>query len=191
MYLPFLKILSAKTAYIQIWSDRIKVTDIKTGSFYDENALVSLIKDNKNEMTIIEEIGDSVLELSKGNRKIIEPFKHPRVLISDFSAGEKVVQHAFQKIYGHSFLSPTPIAIIQPMEKLEGGLTLIEDKALRELAIGAGAHKVFIHTGSTLSSHEAINLVKQKKIKKEEAGFLNLIVYIIVLGLIFLYFIKQ
>ncbi|WP_247670717.1 hypothetical protein [Alteromonas sp. MMG017] len=37
------------------------------------------------------------------------------------------------------------------MEKTEGGLTMIEKRAFKELAIGAGAIAVKIYTGSALS----------------------------------------
>jgi len=40
------------------------------------------------------------------------------------------------------------------MEKTEGGLTVIEHRALRELAIGAGARDAAIYQGPQLSIHD-------------------------------------
>ena len=40
--------------------------------------------------------------------------------------------------------------ILQPMEKLEGGLTQIEKRAFRELAFGAGAYDVYLYSGTPL-----------------------------------------
>lgn len=37
------------------------------------------------------------------------------------------------------------------LEKLEGGLTDIEERVLRELALGMGAREVLIHSGDRLS----------------------------------------
>ena len=42
-------------------------------------------------------------------------------------------------------------------EKIEGGLTLVEQRALSELALGAGACKVFIWVGCELTDDEVIS----------------------------------
>ena len=39
------------------------------------------------------------------------------------------------------------------MEKTEGGLTAIEDRAFRELALGAGAIDIKIHVGKSLNAY--------------------------------------
>jgi len=38
------------------------------------------------------------------------------------------------------------------LEKVEGGLTSIEDRVLRELAVGAGAREVVIYLGSKINT---------------------------------------
>jgi len=60
-------------------------------------------------------------------------------------------------MYKNRFFHPSPITVIHPMEKVEGGLTSIEQRALRELASGAGAHKVFIWVGCELTDDEIIS----------------------------------
>jgi rod shape-determining protein MreB len=40
------------------------------------------------------------------------------------------------------------------MEKLEGGLTIVEERAFKELAIGAGARDVIVYQGSELTIHD-------------------------------------
>lgn len=45
------------------------------------------------------------------------------------------------------------------MEKVEGGLSQIEDRIFRELAFGAGALKVVVHTGAELTDSQAIRLL--------------------------------
>lgn len=49
-----------------------------------------------------------------------------------------------------SFFTPSPRVIIHPMEKLEGGLTEIEEKAFRELCIGAGSRLAVVYIGDEL-----------------------------------------
>lgn len=83
--------------------------------------------------------------------KVVNPFSHPRVLFSDVYVGEKLLQHAFKQISNIKYLRPLPKVIIHPMEKTEGGLTMIEKRAFRELALGAGAIEVKVHTGKPLT----------------------------------------
>jgi len=184
--LSYFRKFFSNTVYIQIWADRIKATDLKTGSAYDEKALISLIE-NKSGQKIVEAIGNSVEKLSDDNRKIIKPFNHPRVLIADFMAGEKILQHIFQTLKGKSLLSPSPIAIVHPMEKLEGGLTLVEEKALRELAFGAGAHEVHLKIGRVLSAYEATSWIKEQREKRDKTDDSKITVFVILLGIISLY----
>jgi len=48
-----------------------------------------------------------------------------------------------------------PRVLIQPLEMTEGGLSEVEDRLFRELALGAGARKVVIWVGKELSVIEA------------------------------------
>ena len=65
------------------------------------------------------------------------------------------------------FLRPSPTVIIHPMEKLEGGLTMIEDRAFRELALSAGAREAVLYLGEPLPTHDFdLEKVKTLDIKK-------------------------
>ena len=44
---------------------------------------------------------------------------------------------------------------MHPMEMYEGGLSEVEERILNELAFSAGAIKVALHTGATLTAKEA------------------------------------
>jgi len=85
---------------------------------------------------------------------VLTPFQHPRILIEDFAGAEKVVQYAIKELFGRRLLSPSPIVVLHPDIELEGGLTQIEARALREMAEGAGARKVYIYYGRQLSDQE-------------------------------------
>lgn len=81
------------------------------------------------------------------------PFSHPRQLIANFQKAEKILQHAVRMACGKKLFSPSPRIVLQPMEKLEGGLTEVEIRAFRELCLGAGAREVVIYVGSPLLRH--------------------------------------
>lgn len=139
--------------YAQIWEDRIKLTDLSTKKVFDEKPLLA-IERNKNNKAIVVSIGNAA-ELASGNNiEIKNPFSHPRVLFADFPAGEKVLQYGVRTLLGNKAFSPAPAIIIHPMEKTEGGLTMIEVRAFRELAFGAGARDAVVYQGRELSVHE-------------------------------------
>lgn len=137
------------TIYAQIWENRIKLTDSITGNTFDEKPLVAFERNNKGEKIIVA-VGDSALMSFGENVEVINPFSHPRVLFSNFIVGEKLFQYALKKIFSKKLLVLAPVMVIHPMEKTEGGLTMIEIRAFRELAFRSGAKDSVIYEGQEL-----------------------------------------
>ena len=153
------------TLYVQIWEKRIKVTDVKTSNVYDQAPLLVIERDEK-EQPIIKAIGDQATSYNSPTAERINPFSHPRVLVADFTVAEKILQHSFRELLKANTLRPSPIVVIQPMEKLEGGLTMIEDRVLRELCFGAGARDVFVSTAKhQLSASEIDSITSEGSAK--------------------------
>ena len=88
----------------------------------------------------------------------IEPFTTTRLLVGDFINAENLLRNTLQKAGKNKFSSP--VVVIQPMEMMEGGLSEVETRVLRELANGAGARKAAVWTGEELSDEEVIQRVK-------------------------------
>ena len=61
----------------------------------------------------------------------------------------RVTEMSKSKIFAVS-----PQVLIQPLEMLEGGLSEVEERVLKEIAIGAGASKVVVWVGRELSDAE-------------------------------------
>ena len=102
---------------------------------------------------IVVEIGNKVKRLNETELdKVVNPFKYPRLLVHDFVVAEKILQHDFTELHKTRWIAPSPRVIFQPMEKLEGGVTGIEERAYRELCLGAGAREVLLHIGDALST---------------------------------------
>lgn len=150
--------------YVQIWENRIKATEITSGNIYDEKPFIAIKKNDKGE-EIVTCVGNNA-ELLKNelDTKIINPFSHPRALISNFVAAEKVLQHIIHTLSKHKFLAASPLTVIHPMEKLEGGLTQIELRAFKELALGAGSRESVVYQGSELNIYN----FNYEDIKKKE-----------------------
>ncbi|SDZ83626.1 rod shape-determining protein [Microbulbifer marinus] len=139
------------TLYVQIWEKRIRVTNIDSGKIFDESPLVAV--EARNGRRIVAAVGNRAASVSGQDVEVINPFSHPRSLLRDFSAGEKLLQHIFRKLTDQTLFTPSPIVVLQPMEKTQGGLTEVEVRAFRELALGAGAREVEVYQGEELTRH--------------------------------------
>ena len=82
-----------------------------------------------------------------------EPFSHPRALVGNFTVAETAVKATLAEVKGSKLFHTTRVLMLA-MERLEGGLTQIERRVLREMALGAGAGKVDIWEGHVLTDDE-------------------------------------
>jgi len=133
--------------YVQIWEKRIKVTNITTKDIFDEKALVA-VKSEKGKKSI-EALGNNASLVTNTNTIVSEPFSHKRLLLSDFTLAEILLQHIFSTLQKGKF-GVRPRVVIHPMEKTDGGLGQIEIRAFRDLAIGAGARETKVYQGKEL-----------------------------------------
>ena len=85
-----------------------------------------------------------------------QPFSHLRALVGNFTEAEAAIKAALAEIKSPRLFQSVRI-LVHPMAKCEGGLTQIESRVLRELALGAGAAKVVVWTGEILSD-EAVRI---------------------------------
>lgn len=145
--------LFSNDLYIQVWENRIKAISIQTQAVFDQIPLVA-IETVKSGQKVVREVGNGCKSVDPSKYQIINPFSHPRMLLGDFLVAEKLLQYVVKELHQGRFFTPAPRIIFHPMEKIEGGLTMIEDKAFQELCIGAGARVVAIHLGDELSVHD-------------------------------------
>ncbi len=109
---------------------------------FEEEPYIAIENTKKGE--IIKAIGKNAKSLSAPNIRVLNPFKHSRSFVADFMCAEKILQHGIYTIH-NSIIRPAPRVIIHQLEKTDGGLTDIEERVLRELALGAGAREVVIY----------------------------------------------
>jgi rod shape-determining protein MreB len=148
--LHFIKGLVSNDLYIQLWSSRLKILNITTKEKYDEEPWMAL-KNNKKGQPIVIAIGNSVKTLPDNEYdQLVNPFDHPRLLVHDFIVAEKILQHAFRELHKNRLFVPSPRVIFHPMEKLEGGVTGIEERVYREMCLGAGAREIELYFGPEL-----------------------------------------
>jgi len=78
-----------------------------------------------------------------------EPYSHPRMLVGNFIEAQAAVKAAIDEVKGSGFLKTLRV-LVHPTAVVEGGITQVEERVLRELALGAGAGKVVIWVGDAL-----------------------------------------
>lgn len=158
-----------EVVYIQLWRERIKVTNLMTDKAYDQASFVHIttLPSGKKKMT---SIGDSARVSQSPDTFSFNPLGHPRSLLSDFHVLEEMLKQILAQIRPPRLSFKRLVAIIHPMEHIEGGLTAIEERGLKEVALGAGAHDVFIYTGDPVSPQQLLDVVTGKS---ERAGSPN------------------
>lgn len=141
----------APTLYLQISSKRVRLTDAASAEQWDDVPVLALQTDARGGKKVIAVGREAQTMAPSVGLQVVNPFDHPRMLIADFSLAEKYLQAVLRKRLGARRLSASPRLIMHPLEKLEGGLTQVEDRVFRELALGAGAHDVCVYSGPTLT----------------------------------------
>lgn len=107
-----------------------------------------------------------VTDLNTGetvSKHAVQPFSSTRNVVSSFNPANETIQSALKELglAGRFFLSKMNI-LIQQLEGLEGGLSDIEKRALRDLAEMAGANKVFIlEQAEPVTTEVALEKLKQ------------------------------
>ncbi|MDZ7924292.1 MAG: rod shape-determining protein [Marinagarivorans sp.] len=140
--------------YIQIWGNRLKVVDVKSGNEFDQPPFIALEKNKKGQFVVKAVGAEAKALINNPQYEVTNPFAHPRQLIANFGYAEKILLHALQQVFKGNIFAPSPRAVIHPMQKTEGGLTEIEIRAFRELGLGAGAREVVIYLGPAQNKHD-------------------------------------
>lgn len=107
-------------------------------------------------MSVIAVGKDAPAAASSTGAEIRQPFAHPRSLVSDFIAGEALLRHVIRQVTKTHWLAVSPYLVLHPLEKLEGGLTEVEERAFQEMGLGAGAAKTQVWTGRPLTDEEIL-----------------------------------
>ena len=95
--------------------------------------------------------------------KASTPFTSTRLLVGEFRLAEKLVCNAMKEIFPNAFWTTSPAVVVHPLEMVEGGLSEVEERLLKELAIGAGAAMAIVLTGAELTDAEVRAKVSEKQ----------------------------
>ncbi|MBW9266145.1 MAG: rod shape-determining protein [Candidatus Thiodiazotropha sp. (ex. Lucinisca nassula)] len=150
----------SKDVVIEIAESQIRVFSFNGEAEYYDEPLIAIKTDGKKE-TILE-IGKNAATHVASDVTVLNPFSHPRSMVASFTFAEKIIQHAIRELH-QSIFRPAPRVIMHQLEKNEGGLTEIEDRVLRELALGAGAREVIVYSGAKINKQiDSYDAIKSK-----------------------------
>jgi len=134
------KLLKRYSAIVQakIWEDRIELINLETEDILESSTRL-FYSVNEKLFTVVS-VGElNSEEVDEGEVLDANPFSHPRTLLNDFFLAEKLLTTLLQKLLNVSTLSKSIALIIQPMEKIDGGLSKVEERAFYELGLSAKA----------------------------------------------------
>lgn len=156
----FIRSLFSNDLLIELSESKILIKVFSSDIKYEEEPYIAIEKTKKGER--VKAIGGDAKRDTAIHVVVTNPFQHPRSFIGDFFLAEKIIQHGVFQIH-KSILRPAPRIIMHQLEKTEGGLTTIEDRVLRELALGAGAREILIYLGRKIDTNaESYNAIKSR-----------------------------
>ncbi len=89
-------------------------------------------------------------------------FTTHRLLVGQFTEADNTIKNGMRQLNKGNWFSPKPTVIIHAMEKIEGGLSQVEERILIELAASAGARRSIVWLGHELSDQEVLSKAKNR-----------------------------
>jgi rod shape-determining protein MreB len=145
----FIRRFFSNDLLVELSQNKISIKAFSSDDKYEDEPYIAIAKTNKGD--VVKAIGKAAKRETSSHITVTNPFQHPRSFVGDFFLAEKIIQHGVFEIH-KSRIKPAPRMVMHQLEKTEGGLTSIEDRVLRELALGAGAREVVIYLGSKINT---------------------------------------
>ena len=136
--------------YVQISAERVTVRDSKTGVTISEVPEIAIARGAKPKVIAA---GTAARELQSDSVSVVNPFDHPRTLVSDFSGAEQLLRAFLVKVRPRPFFS-WPRLVLHLQGNPAGGFTELEARAFREMGRATGAREVVVWQGPNLTDEE-------------------------------------
>lgn len=137
--------------YVRVSPERLVVTDVKSGESLAEVPELAIAKDPER---VVGSGAGARSAAAQSGGFVVNPFAHPRSMVSDFTSAEQLLKHFLRRATARSLFTPRPRVVIHPLGDPEGGFTQVERRAFREMALGAGAAEVVVWTGPELTNDQ-------------------------------------
>ncbi|MFZ6873796.1 rod shape-determining protein [Undibacterium sp. Di27W] len=144
------------TIYVQISPERLSVRDVKSGQTISEIAEIAISAPPNQKIIGIGAEARSAAA-AQNAAIVVNPFAHPRSLVSDFTVAQQLIKAFLSRLVGGSTFKMSPVLIMHPQGSPAGGFTQVENRAFRELGFGVGAAKVILWQGADLTDQEILS----------------------------------
>jgi rod shape-determining protein MreB len=141
--------------YVRISPERLTLKNLKSGEVIAEVPEVAISAPPRPRVLAVGP--QARMAAAAQAAQVVNPFAHPRSLVSDFAVAEQVLRHYLRRIQGKSLLALAPAVVMHPLGAPEGGFTQVERRAFREMALGAGASEAVVWIGRVLADHEVLS----------------------------------
>lgn len=139
--------------YVQISPEYLRVRDVKAGVEVAEPPQMAIEHTPKAKIVAV---GSGAATAKGESLEVVNPFGHPRSLVSDFTVGEQLLKAFIHRLRPHSPLRMAPRIVMHPLGSPEGGYTQVEIRAFHEMALGAGASEAVVREGRPLTDQELL-----------------------------------
>jgi rod shape-determining protein MreB len=141
--------------YIRLSPMRLTVRNVKTGEFISEPPESPSPAGPKEKILGVGD--DAALHKSSKSAQVINPFAHPRSMMSDFTAGQQVSKPLCASCVRAGCLRRRPAWYFTSQGDPAGGFTQVEIRAFHEMALGAGASEVTFWQGQDLTDEQVLS----------------------------------
>jgi rod shape-determining protein MreB len=144
--------------YVQLSPESVLVRDPSSGEAIEEVPEIAIQRPQGGKAIVLAVGKEARGAATQPDATVHNPFAHPRSLVSDFTLAEAVLKALVRRaVGGKRFFVPNPIIVLHPLGDHAGGLTQVELRAFRELALGVGAHDVRIWLGPALTDQQLLS----------------------------------
>lgn len=140
--------------YVQISPERLTIRKPKSGHALSEVPEMAIGRQPDRRIIAVGEQARPAAAAQSAD--LVNPFAHPRSLLSDFSVAEELLKRQLKRMQPRAWLAASPHIVIHPLGDPLGGFTQVELRAFRELASAVGASKVDVWTGRALTDEELL-----------------------------------
>lgn len=143
------------TIYVQISPERLSVRNVKTGESISEVPEMAISQGSKKAIVAVG--AQARVAGNENSALVVNPFSHPRSLVSDFTVGEQLLKAFVRRLKTSPFPFTSLTMVLHPLGEPAGGYTQVEIRAFHEMGIGAGASQVIVWNGRVLMDQEIIS----------------------------------
>jgi len=139
--------------YVQFDPTRLTARHVQSGRVLEEAPVVAVAQDAARPLGVG---ATARAQAGTPGVRLVNPFAHPRSLLSDFTLAEVVLKDLLGRLLPGAWWRPAPWVLLHPPSNPVGGYTQIEVRAMLELAHGAGAARGKVWHGRPLSDEEIL-----------------------------------